>query len=106
MKQKLCLVLAFIIISLRAAALFAQTPDVQPLPADPRIKTGKLANGLTYYVVKNPAYKGHADFAVVQKVGTVLEKPEQKGMFKMLELLSVRGTRNFTDSTIVKYLNS
>ena len=106
MKQKLCLVLAFIIISLRGAVLFAQTQDVQPLPDDPRIKTGKLANGLTYYVVKNPALKGYADFAVVQKVGTVLEKPEQKGMFKMLELLSVRGTRNFTDSTIVKYLNS
>lgn len=106
MKQKLCLVLAFATILLRGSVLFAQSPDVQPLPDDPRIKTGKLANGLTYYVVKNPAQKGYADFAVVQKVGTVLEKPGQKGMFKMLELLSTRGTRNFTDSTIVKYLNS
>ncbi len=93
-------------IILQWGVILAQTPDVQPLPDDPRIKTGKLANGLTYYVVRNQAIKGHADFAVVQKVGTVLEKSGQKGMFKMLELLSVRGTRNFTDSTIVKYLNS
>lgn len=93
-------------IFLQWSALTAQTPDVAALPDDPRIKTGKLANGLTYYVVKNPAQKGYADFAVAQKVGTVLEKPGQKGMFKMLELLSTRGTRNFTDSTIVIYLNS
>lgn len=91
---------------LQGGLLFAQTPDVEALPDDPRIKTGKLANGLTYYVVKNPAKKGYADFAVAQKVGTILEKPTQKGMFKMLELLSTRGTRNFTDSTIVKYLSS
>ena len=65
-----------------------------------------MANGLTYYVVKNQAEKGYANFAIAQKVGTVVEKGNQKGMGKMLELLSVRGTRNFTDSTIVKYLNS
>lgn len=84
----------------------AQVADVQPLPSDPRIKSGKLANGLTYYVVKNDAVKGYADFAVAHKVGTSLEENSQKGMSKMLELLSVRSTRNFTDSTIVKYLNS
>ncbi|MDO4736793.1 MAG: hypothetical protein Q4B21_07260, partial [Bacteroidia bacterium] len=80
--------------------------DVQQLPDDPRVKTGKLANGLTYYIVKNQAVKGHADFAIAQKIGTAIESSNQKGMCKMLELLSTRGTRNFTDSTIVKYLNS
>lgn len=105
MKQKLCLALA-VAMTLLANTISAQTQDVQQLPADPRIKTGKLANGLTYYIVKNEAVKGHADFAVAQKVGTSLEGSSQKGMCSMLELLSVRGTRNFTDSTIVKYLNS
>ena len=84
----------------------AQVQDVQPLPDDPRVKTGKLANGLTYYVIKNAAVKGHADFAVANKVGTSVESGSQKGMGKMIELLSTRGTRNFTDSTIVEYLNS
>ena len=84
----------------------AMAQDAQQLPADPRIKSGTLANGLTYYIVKNDAVKGYADFAIAQKIGTSLEKSGQKGMSRMLELLSVRGTRNFTDSTIVKYLNS
>lgn len=106
MKQKLCLISILLLSVLFCSMAAAQEPDVQKLPADPRIKTGKLANGLTYYVIKNDAVKGHADFAVAQKVGTSLEDGNQKGMCKMLELLSTRGTRNFTDSTIVKYLNS
>lgn len=106
MKQKLCLILILCAVVLLGGSLQAQTQDVQRLPDDPRIKTGKLANGLTYYVVKHEAVKGHADFAVAQKVGTSLEKADQKGMCKMLELLSIRGTRNFTDSTIVEYFNS
>ena len=91
---------------LSGVSIFAQTADVQQLPVDPRVKSGTLANGLTYYIVKNDAVKGYADFAIAQKAGTSLEKANQKGMCKMLELLSTRGTRNFTDSTIVKYLNS
>lgn len=80
--------------------------DVKPLPVDPRIKTGKLANGLTYYIFKNSAMKGVADFSIGVKAGTTLEKENQKGMFKALELLSTRGTRSFTDSTMVTYLKS
>lgn len=97
------LIIIFIIVS--GFHLFGQD-DVQTLPQDPRVRTGKLANGLTYYAVENKAVKGTADFAVIQKVGTVVEENNQKGMCKLLELLATRGTRNFTDSTIVKYLNS
>ena len=100
------LYICIIAIMFCSSIVFAQIADVQQLPSDPRIKSGSLANGLTYYIVKNDAIKGYADFAIAQKVGTSLEKGNQKGMCKMLELLSTRGTRNFTDSTIVKYLNS
>lgn len=78
--------------------------DVAPLPSDPRVKTGKLANGLTYYLFKNTGVKGHADFILAQKIGENVEDENQKGMLKMLELLSLRGTRNFPDSTITTYL--
>ena len=105
MRQKLCLAL-IAAMSFISNFSYSQAQDVQKLPADPRIKTGTLANGLTYYIFKNDAVKGHADFAVAHKTGTSLEKDNQKGMSKMLELLSIRGTRNFTDSTIVKYLHS
>ena len=106
MIQKLYLALSIALSVLLCTNIQAQENDPRPLPNDPRIKTGKLANGLTYYIMKNTAVKGHADFAVGQKVGTVLENGNQKGMCRMLELLSTRGTRNFTDSTIMVYLNT
>ncbi len=106
MRQIFSRILFAAVLLMGSSALFAQTQDVQPLPADPRVKTGTLANGLTYYIFKNEAVKGHADFAVAHKVGTSVEEPNQKGMSRMLELLANRGTRNFTDSTIVKYLNT
>ncbi len=106
MKKILYLLSAAVLSVMFSGSVWAQENDVKPLPDDPRVKTGKLANGLTYYVFRNTAVKGYADFAVANKAGTTLEKNNQKGMGKMLELLSTRGTRNFTDSTIVEYLNS
>ena len=73
-----------LVLFLLPLALQAQVADVQQLPDDPRVKTGKLANGLTYYVIKNTAIKGYADFAVANNVGTSLEKSSQKGMTKMI----------------------
>lgn len=106
MLQKIYLTISLIVSFTLCIPVCAQEKDAQQLPNDPRVKTGSLANGLTYYIFKNEAVKGHADFAIVQKTGTSIEAPNQKGMCKMLELLSTKGTRNFTDSTIVKYLNS
>ena len=87
-----------------AAGLPAQNAEV--LPDDPRIKTGRLANGLSYYIVKNQTKKGYADFGLIQKTGTVLEEDGGRGMFAMLERLAMKGTRNFTDSTITAFFNS
>ena len=64
MRQIFSRILFAALLSVSCSALLAQTQDVQPLPADPRVKTGTLANGLTYYIFKNDAVKGHADFAV------------------------------------------
>ena len=50
-----------------SAAVQAQT--VMTLPVDPAVKSGVLPNGITYYIATNPAMKGVADFALVQKTG-------------------------------------
>lgn len=83
-----------------------QPKEVETLPDDPRVKSGKLANGLTYLLIKNEAEKGLAHFCMAQKTGTVLEEPGQTGMFYMLESLMLKGTRNFAGSNISSYLKS
>ena len=56
-----------VIAILSATSLMAQT--IQTIPSDPAVANGVFPNGLSYYVVSNPAYKGVVDFALVQKAG-------------------------------------
>ena len=48
-----------VLLLLQVGALMAQFEATKPLPTDPNVKIGKLANGLTYYIHKNalPAKK-------------------------------------------------
>ncbi len=60
------------ILTLIAALLLAinvPAQDIPVLPKDPAISDGILPNGMAYYLVSNPAEKGTADFALVQKIG-------------------------------------
>ena len=52
------------------AAVMAQAQTIKTLPVDPAVKSGVLPNGITYYIATNPAMKGVADFALVQKTGS------------------------------------
>ena len=104
--RKISLILTVILSLLFAPYSFSQVKDPAKLPDDPRVKAGTLANGLSYIIIKNQAQKGFADFCVAQKVGTVLENSGREGSFKLLELLSTKGTRNFEGSTILTYLQS
>lgn len=77
-----------------------------PLPIDPKIKTGKLDNGLTYYVAKNSEPKGQAEFYIAQKVGAILEEENQRGLAHFLEHMAFNGTKNFPDNSIITYLGN
>ena len=71
--------------------------SAQTLPLDSCIRKGKLANGLTYYIRHNAQTPGQADFYIAQRVGSILEKPEQRGLAHFLEHMAFNGTRNFPD---------
>ena len=61
--------LTYVIFAL-ALLFFSRTVPAQtlpPLPMDARIQKGKLASGVTYYMVKDPSEKGFAEMAVVQR---------------------------------------
>ena len=46
-----------------------------PLPQDPEVRTGKLKNGMTYYIRHNAKEPGLADFYIAQRVGSIQEEP-------------------------------
>ena len=47
----------------------ADAQAIQLLPSDPAVISGALPNGMAYYIASNPALKGTADFALVQRTG-------------------------------------
>ena len=56
-----------------------------PLPVDKEVRIGKLPNGLTYYIRHNEEPKGQVNFYIAQKVGSVQEDDNQRGLAHFLE---------------------
>ena len=84
---------------------FAQDMS-QPLPIDPQVRTGKLENGLTYFIRHNEQPKDRAEFYIAQRVGSILEEENQRGLAHFLEHMCFNGTKNFPDKTLISYLES
>ncbi|MEE1222506.1 MAG: pitrilysin family protein, partial [Bacteroidaceae bacterium] len=85
----------------------AQQPgQVQELPVDPQTRYGKLDNGLTYYIRHNEHPKNQAFFYIAQKVGSVLEEDNQRGLAHFLEHMCFNGTKNFPENNVVKWLET
>lgn len=95
-----CLLLIFL------SAGFLQAQEMQPLPIDPKVRYGKLDNGLTYYIRHNELPENRADFYIAQNVGSVLEEDNQAGLAHFLEHMAFNGTKNFPENGIDKYLQS
>lgn len=83
-----------------------QAQEMQPLPIDPKVRYGKLDNGLTYYIRHNELPENRADFYIAQNVGSVLEEDNQAGLAHFLEHMAFNGTKNFPENGIDKYLQS
>jgi zinc protease len=77
-----------------------------PLPIDPKVRYGKLSNGLTYYIRHNAEPKGQAEFFIAQKVGSMLEEEPQRGLAHFLEHMAFNGTTNLPGKTIINYLET
>ncbi len=80
--------------------------QMPPVPVDQNVKIGKLPNGLTYYIRHNEYPKGQADFFIAQKVGSILEEDNQRGLAHFLEHMCFNGTKNFPGNQIVSWLES
>src|SRR6187455_3626188 len=83
---------------------FAQFKLDQPLPVDPNVKVGKLANGLTYYIRKNPKPEKKLELRLAVNAGSVLENNDQRGLAHFMEHMSFNGSKNFPKNELVDYL--
>ena len=91
-----------ILIQLLAFSAFAQRSTTFPLNEE--VKTGKLANGMTYYILHNEEPKDRASFYFVQNVGAILEEDSQNGLAHFLEHMAFNGTEHFEGKGILNFL--
>lgn len=77
-----------------------------PLPVDQAVRIGTLPNGLTYYIRHNEKPKGQADFYIAQKVGSILEEDNQRGLAHFLEHMCFNGTKSFPGNEIINWLET
>ena len=90
-----------------ARSVSAQQYDpADPIPPDPAVRTGTLANGLTYFVHENDEPENRAALRLVVNAGSILEEDDQLGLAHFVEHMAFNGTRNFEKQELVDYLES
>ena len=82
----------------------AQTDLQQPIPIDPAVRIGKLDNGLTYYIRHNSLPTNRVEMRLVVNAGSILEDDDQQGLAHFVEHMSFNGTKNFSKSALVDFL--
>lgn len=80
--------------------------QMPPIPVDKDVKIGKLDNGMTYYIRRNTLPENQANFYIVQKVGSMQEDENQRGLAHFLEHMAFNGTKNFPNDNTGKSLTS
>jgi len=95
-----------LLLFLQVGTLMAQFEAAKPLPTDPNVKIGKLANGLTYYIHKNALPAKKIQLRLVVNAGSILETPDQQGLAHFMEHMNFNGLKHFPKNELVSYLQS
>ena len=78
----------------------------QTLPVDTAVRIGTLDNGLKYYIRHNNWPEKRANFYIVQRVGSIQEEENQRGLAHFLEHMCFNGTKNFPGNNVIRYCES
>ena len=80
--------------------------QMPPIPADPDVRVGKLDNGLTYYIRHNNWPENRAEFYIAQKVGSIQEDDDQRGLAHFLEHMAFNGSKHFKGNELLRWCES
>ena len=76
------------------------------LPVDPAVKSGKLPNGLTYFIRENKRPAGRVAMRLAVDAASIQEDPDQRGLAHFLEHMAFNGSENFKPGELVSFLES
>ncbi|MCX6248273.1 MAG: insulinase family protein [Bacteroidetes bacterium] len=97
----------FFLFVLGAFTLAGQTSQVDlttPLAVDPDVRTGKLDNGLVYYLRYNKKPEKRVELRLAVNAGSVLERDDQQGLAHFMEHMNFNGTKSFPHNELIDFL--
>lgn len=94
--------LLFIVCSVQSQGL--QMTDT--IPTDPAVATGKLPNGLTYFIRNNGHTFNNMQIRLVVNAGSLLEDDDQLGLAHFMEHMNFNGLKHFPKNELLSYLES
>lgn len=86
--------------------IFSITVFSKPLENSSNLVTGKLPNGITYYIYKNKKPEEKAELNLVVKAGSLYETEQEQGLAHFLEHMAFNGTTKYEKNDMIKYLQS
>ena len=95
-----------LLVLMSAIGMSVMAQESAQIPVDPKVRIGKLSNGLTYYIRHNDYPKGQAEFYIAQKVGSIMEEDNQRGLAHFLEHMCFNGTKSFPGNNLVQWCES
>jgi len=96
---------AYLLSLVLAVPASAQDPSAR-LALDPAIRTGTLANGLTFFIRRNTQPEKRAALRLVVKAGSIDEADDQRGLAHLVEHMAFNGSAHFKSGELVSYLES
>src|SRR6478735_9528569 len=101
-----CAILSFTVVPLAqvAAPQSAIPPELalnRTLPIDPAVRTGKLPNGLTYFIRQNARPANRVSMRLAVNAGAIQEDPDQRGLVHFIEHMAFNGSEHFKPGELV-----
>ena len=94
------------VVSLLFGLTTTAQPAIRPIPTDSSVRIGTLPNGLTFYLLHNGYPEHRVNFYIVQRVGSIQEDEDQRGLAHFLEHMCFNGTAHFPSNSVINYLES
>lgn len=106
-KLKSLVVMAFALAVLLTgcASTKKNTEDI-PLPFNPDVLTGKLDNGMSYYIMQNVYPVNRIVLRLAVNVGSIAEEENERGVAHLIEHMAFNGTEHFEKNSLIDYAES
>src|SRR5215831_16776152 len=105
LRHRLLALLALLVCLASSCIVAAEEADA-PLPTDPAVRIGTLANGVTYWVRPHATPPGKITLWMRVGTGSLNEEDGQEGLAHYLEHMAFKGTEHFPAGELISYFES